>query len=60
MKQVTIIFPHTISMFDFLLEQKISNVETNSNELSIRGCFTEEQVELASLRYGAHLHPVYQ
>ena len=50
-----LIFPNTSLMAEFILNNRVSKVETNSNEKSVKGFLSEEQINTAIASYGADL-----
>jgi hypothetical protein len=53
MRQVCLFFPDVESISSFLLNCKISNVETNSLEQSVKGTMTDAEIALACNQYNA-------
>ena len=55
MQPVTLIFPNTYLLTDFLLPNKLSNVEVSSRELSLSAILTEDEIVKACTCFQAEL-----
>ena len=51
MKATVLIFPDVASIFEFIMEDKISNVEVS--DLTLTAILTDEQIVLACTKYKA-------
>ncbi len=58
MKPVTLIFPDNLTLADFLIKEKISNVLVSSNDQSITAPLTDKQIDRATDDYLAWLKPM--
>ena len=58
MKRVTLYFSDAASLFDFILTENISGVETRATELSLKGTLSDQQIAVACSTYGAVFYPV--
>jgi hypothetical protein len=54
LEKITLIFPDSASIVDFILTHRISGIHINSTERSLTATLTSEQVKLAATRYKAH------
>lgn len=52
MKKVVLIFPDTTSIANFILKERVSNSEVNSNEYTLIGVLTDRQIVTAETFYG--------
>lgn len=61
MHQVTLIFPDTSTIADFILTHAVSNIEVSSKEQKLTAPLTERQISIAIQQYGAFefKKPVY-
>ncbi len=62
MKQVTLIFPDTISMADFILIYRPQGVEPNSFYVSLKAGLGDDLITVACTEYGAlplSICPIY-
>ena len=55
MKQVLLRFPDAVRMADFILTNKVSKVETDSRETTIKGLLTDQLIAIAETQYEAKL-----
>ncbi len=55
MNRVTLYFPNTTLMAEFILTHRVSNIITNSAVCSLIGTLSQDQVAIAIKRYGAKL-----
>jgi len=55
MNRVTLYFPNTIFLAEFILLNRVSNVITNSLECSLTGTLSKDQIATAVKQYGARL-----
>ena len=55
MKQALLLFPDPGSMAEFILKNRLSNIESNSKECTISGVFTDKQLTIAEGLYGARV-----
>ncbi|HZF63263.1 MAG TPA: hypothetical protein VEZ55_02200 [Chitinophagaceae bacterium] len=55
MKQVLLRFPDAVRMADFILTNKVSKVETDSREITIKGLLTDQLIAIAETQYEAKL-----
>jgi len=53
MKPVTLYFPDTVSLIEFLLSERISGVESNNSYHSLEGVFSHQTIEKACKEFGA-------
>lgn len=56
MKQVTLYFPDSSSLTEFLLVQRLSKVETSG--FSLAGPLSDQQILIACTQYGAMLQTI--
>ena len=56
MKPVKLYFPNSSRLFDFLLYERISGVDANSIDSTVKGELSHEQIGTACNLYGAMLH----
>jgi hypothetical protein len=54
-KQVLLRFPDAVRMADFILTNKVSKVETDSREITIKGLLTDQLIAIAETQYEAKL-----
>jgi hypothetical protein len=55
MKPVTLIFPDTTSLAEFILRLRISNSESNSANKSLTAKLSDHLINVACKEYGARL-----
>jgi hypothetical protein len=55
MRKVTLIFPHTGAMADFLITHKIARAEVNSSQRSVAVTLNEDLIVVACSRYNAEI-----
>ena len=48
-------FPDAVRMADFILTNKVSKVETDSREITIKGLLTDQLIAIAETQYEAKL-----
>ena len=53
MSRVTLYFPNTTLMAEFILTYRASNIITNSMDCSLIGTLSQDQVAIAIKKYGA-------
>jgi hypothetical protein len=53
MQEIVLIFPDATTLIDFILQQKISNADVHSRELSLTVILSESQIKIACTKYGA-------
>jgi hypothetical protein len=53
MKQVTLVFPDTTSMTDFILIYKPPGAESNSVDISLKAGLSDNLISVACTEYGA-------
>ena len=53
MKQAILLFPDVGSMAEFVLKNRLSNIETDYTQCTIRGIFTDKELTIAEGLYGA-------
>jgi len=53
MKKAVLIFPEVTSMAEFILSQRISRAQSNSNDLTLTGVMTEQQIATARKQFKA-------
>jgi hypothetical protein len=58
MKTVTLHFPTTNAMAEYIIVEKISGVEVKTVELTLKGALTDQQIAIACTQYGADLLPL--
>ena len=51
MKEAVLYFPDTNAMANFILHENISHSEVNSRDISVKGLFTDEEIETAERKY---------
>ena len=55
MKQALLLFPDVGSMTEFILKNRLSNIQADSKQCSISGIFTDKQLTIAEGLYGARV-----
>ena len=55
MKQAVLLFPDVGSMAEFILKNRLSNIETDYTQCTIRGIFYDKQLTIAEGLYGAQV-----
>ena len=55
MKQALLLFPDVGSMAEFIVKNRLSNIESDSKQRSISGVFTDRQLTIAEGLYGARI-----
>ena len=55
MKKVSLTFPNVVSMTEFILTQKLSHIETDCRQLTLKGLLSNENVSIARKQYKAKL-----
>ena len=60
MKEATLIFPDATSMAEFIMEKRVSGLQTNSRALSISGFLPDGDIANACIKFNAvvELKPV--
>jgi hypothetical protein len=53
MKQVELVFPEVTTMAEFILEQKLSKVEFDTEHCNLKGLLTDDLIKIAETEYGA-------
>jgi len=53
MKQALLLFPDVRSMTEFILKNRLSNIECDSKECAVSGVFTDKQLTITEGLYGA-------
>ena len=56
MKPITLYFPDTILLANFILIEGIAGLETNNNAASVKGHLSKHIIEKACEEYGASLN----
>jgi hypothetical protein len=55
MKNVTLYFPDSVALFDFILNEKVKGVTTYSNICSLEGILSDQQIVVACTKYQAYV-----
>ena len=55
MYRVVLVFGDTQDLANFLLNEEMRGVETNSFDLTLSGILTKSQIDTACKRYGAYI-----
>jgi hypothetical protein len=55
LKQAVIAFPDVLHLVDFVLENELSKVETDSKERVVEGLFSDELIKKAEIEYQAQI-----
>jgi hypothetical protein len=55
MKTVTLLFPNTNAMAEYIISEQIRGVEVKTVELTLKGESTDQQIATACTQYGAYL-----
>jgi hypothetical protein len=53
MRQVELVFPDAQTMAEFILAQRVSKIETDTENCYLRGLLTDDLVSIAETEYGA-------
>jgi hypothetical protein len=53
LRQVELVFPDTTAIADFIIKQKLSNVQVNSIEQTVISALTDKQIAIAETIYNA-------
>ena len=56
LRRAVIVFPDTYRLMKFLLLNKLSHVEVNSNQRSLTAFLSDNQIVIAETKYKAILH----
>ena len=59
MKPITLYFPDTIVLANFILMEGIAGLETNNNTASVKGHLSKNVIEKACEEYGASLNQIH-
>lgn len=53
MRQVELVFPDVQSMAEFILSQRVSRVETDTENCYLKGLLTDDLISIAETEFGA-------
>jgi hypothetical protein len=53
LRQVELVFPDTTAIADFIIKQKLSNVQVNSIEQTVISALTDKQIAIVETIYNA-------
>ena len=53
MRKVSLTFPNVTSMADFILTQRLSHIETDCRQLTIKGLLSSEHIIIAKKKFKA-------
>ena len=59
MKSITLYFPNTIVLANFILIEGIAGLETNNDGASVKGNLSKSIIEKACEEYGASLNQIH-
>ena len=55
MKKVTLLFPDTTTLADFIITYEVNHIDVNSGQLTISGPLSEELIAIACLGFDAEI-----
>ena len=55
MKETVLSFPNNLLMAEYILQQEVSQVETNSKQHSLKGMLSNEQIQKACRSFDAEI-----